>query len=315
MRLLYLKLILLGKKLQKVEHFMDWIEVIKKIWGCFEELFGDFITMGNLLGIVAIIIAIRTLNFSKRSFLVKDSYDPLLRFLKGAKEIGIYDTKLFKLDFLLDLKRTYIFEAFERKDKNLINTIIERATAINHYKNKADDEIYKATVQVLLEELPKWTKDKQTLIDVELKTSKSLYSIIINGNIFMAYEMKDLEIVCWLGEKVLEVRHEEVGVEEFNVESKGLPLSYYLEETLDKSVLPGNLKLSYNFLDSVEEKIKDRFKGNVEFNQIQESFGSLTKEIDKLIYLLNERVKELLIPYYIFKKIIKRFLFFKKGNG
>jgi len=99
---------------------MDWVEVI---W----ESIRVFLTMGNLLGIVAIIIAVRTLNFSKRSFIVKDSYDPLLRILKENKEIGIYDTIQYKIDLLLELKETYIYSAFEKKEKLLINEIIKNA--------------------------------------------------------------------------------------------------------------------------------------------------------------------------------------------
>lgn len=290
---------------------MDWVEVI---W----ESIRVFLTMGNLLGIVAIIIAVRTLNFSKRSFIVKDSYDPLLRILKENKEIGIYDTIQYKIDLLLELKETYIYSAFEKKEKLLINEIIKNATSINQYKSNAEFEARKAAEHVLLEELPKWVKDNRDLIDVELKGSEKLYSKIIDGTLGVAYIMREMEITCWLGELLRGIRYEEVGEEEFYEKSQGLPITYYLEETFDRSSLPAeirNFEPTLFFLESVETKIKERFKKNVQFYMIQNTSNNLMRELDNLIYILNERVKRLLIPNYTFKKIANNLLFWKKTKN
>ncbi|GEN30978.1 hypothetical protein HNQ35_001443 [Cerasibacillus quisquiliarum] len=296
---------------------MDWIEAIRNVWVCFVNIFSDYFTMGNIIGLIAIFIAISTLNFSKRSFIVKDSYDPLLRILEENRGIGLYNTAKYNIDFLIQLKESYIYSAFEKREKVLINKIIENATLINQFKNNADKEAKKAAEEILLGELPKWKKDELDLIEVEVELTNELYSIIINGTLDIAYDMRDLEIICWLGEKYKTIRNEEIGEEIFYEKSKGIPLAYYLQKTIDKSELPeeiSHLDVSTFFLSSVKEKIRDEYKKNVEFNIISIKSDDLTKDINKLIYILNESVKKLLIPNYTFNKYINSLLFWKRNK-
>lgn len=292
-----------------------WIaSILNELWIFTVSIFNEHFTIGNIVGLSAVIIAINTLNFSKRSFIVKDSYDPLLKKLKENNKVGLYNTDRYEIDFITEFKQTYIHAAFGKKEQNLMNEIIENANFINQFKNVADIRAKQALEEILSAELPKWKSDSLEFLYVDVKVTKDLFSNIINKKALeAAYFMGEIEIVCWIGRKYVNILNEDI----YYDESKGLTLDTYLRETTKKSNIPEEMhqldEVTY-FLDSLEEKINDKFIEKTEFNIVKKKADSLTKDINKLSYILNESAKQLIIPYYKIKKIGSAILFWRRSN-
>jgi hypothetical protein len=264
---------------------------------------------GIILAIISLFVALSALNFSKRSYLLKDTYDPLLNTLKEIKAASLVNTIEINVEFLKSLKETYLFLAFNSKEKRLIDSIISSADSLNKFKNTAYTSAEKSLIDVINKKDKLKSNEQHIILSLDLKNepSKELYTLISDGD--FAYQLYSgaQTIICRVGERVTyyDNRAEDY-LEDEKVHYRS-DLGYYVDNTLDVVVpeLEGyNLtpeKYQF-FLEGIEKEVYKEFQKIVDWDSKETLYNKFMSEVDKLNNSITNKIKRMLIPNYFWKR-------------
>ncbi|WP_281659112.1 hypothetical protein [Halobacillus sp. Cin3] len=286
----------------------SWSDILEKGISSFASgILDNFIAiLAVIFSALAVYIAIQTLDFNKRSVIVKDSFDPLLTELKKNRLVALGNRSLFHRTFIQDLKESYVFEAFEKKERRKIDSIIEKSYYINLFKQEADNKAEEAIKEVLFDELPEYNVKGYTLKDVLVQyENQDYYYFVINKTIEEELITLRLTVYCQVTAEDKDYNDCDEVVE-VTRDLQSIPLRGYLYKTTDSSNYPDNQPWDPldMFIDNkkIDIKILERFKSNTDFENVEIEYNSLMNDINELYFLINERVKKILISNYKNKK-------------
>lgn len=267
-----------------------------------------------VIGITSIIIAIvigkksiniadKSLIYSQRSMLIKESYEPILNDLKQNRKINIRSSKRLNYRFLEELIDSYLYLAFEEDDKRLISSILDLELEINSFKDKSN--IYRSNIITnLLNDEIKQNGHNVILDYVRIgdikgneknKAEYNLYDIVVNYELSLALLTQSSVIWCDIGDVVTkktgDIEYEDI---EFN---KFMLLSHALKEYLNIKVNSSNMEEDFiaNF-EVFEKQIVENLKSMKEFQKLQDEYKKLEELTNKLENIIVSRIKKLIIP-------------------
>ncbi|MEQ6390315.1 hypothetical protein RZN22_13455 [Bacillaceae bacterium S4-13-58] len=266
------------------------------------------------LAFLSLVWASRTLNFSKRSFVVKDSYNPLLDCLNSIKRFRRTNSEQINVGYLDGLIQSYLFSAFEKKERILIGAIIDTVKKINEFKSKAPSVAQRIIMETLLGEeyLPAPSENDYVLGDIILKnnTKRDWYDLVVNEGITISLEFREIDIFCLIGTfepRTYEYYGETIEENEF-IQIKGVDIEKYVNSFT--KIDPPDKMLSYYspfelFCSSFNSDLIRELNKKESYIQYCRDCNELAEQVDMLSYLINERIRWLLIPNYFWKKSYK----------
>lgn len=263
--------------------------------------------IGIIIALFSLFYAINTLNFSKRSFLLKDTYDPILNNLKKNKKILLPNNNHFDTEFLTNLKSSYLYVAFNRKEKKLIDSIIEISLSINEFKNNSNKYAEKS----LINSINSKQKNKELnhiILEIENENGNNdLFSLVSSRDFSYKIYSGEFNLICVIGEKVKTFKGEEIGWIDDDIRKYTQDLQGYIEGNflIDLPDIEENYPMTKFewFLEGIETEVHNTFLKLSNYNAYENKYNELINSIDLLSMSINEKIKELLIPHYHFKKI------------
>lgn len=269
---------------------------------------GDLLTfIGIVVAIYSIVVAIKNLNFSKRSLLVRDSYDPVINCLEENRLVKLSNSLLYNLSYLEGIERSYLIDAFEKNEQSLINEITIKGKLINKYKERADVNAKKAIESEILDRLPEWNMEEGVVLgEVRVEGDvNGIHLTLEHDNFIGAMIFGDIKVDCVLGHVIERVSFEEIGKEEEFLPKYLVSLEYYLDHTIEIPEIPEMMRSITSleaFIPTVEDEIKEKFRQITSYYDIEKEHIILHKKMGELHYSITERIKQLLIPGYRWKK-------------
>jgi hypothetical protein len=274
--------------------------------------------LSNILAIIAIIIAVFSIKisrdslkvtrdslvFSQRSMLIKDSYEPILEDIKHNKSIDINSSQKLNFGNLQKISDSYLYLAFEERDRQAINSILELEDCINSFKNKADSYASQSMIKILNRELEKVGVEEKVL-HITITDSKgkamsqqdvNLYDILLKDTLAYRVASNDLMIYCETG-NTYTVSSPEGYEYDTDVPEYQYPLPNFLEKLLNEPVglydVEDGLMAT---LDTYEKKIINELKNLNEYNEVKSNHQKLLETMGVLEAEIVNRIKELIIP-------------------
>lgn len=275
---------------------------------------GDFLIewIPTILGIITIIIAKKSLDYSKRVSLVKESYEPILLNLNSYESVSLVSTKKYNLKYFKDFKTTYLFDALEISDRKLINQIIKQGTEINNLKKSSIPRADETIIDTL--------NKRFNLLEPENVIGK-LYvqeGVILSQNASYFYsDLLTSSLSQSIGSHVVYIslgswwnptnEYDEKKFEEKEFEE----LSDYLYKKAAIKITAaddeGSMIIS-DELSELESEITAIFKERINYTELQKKNKGFIRNVEKLETLLKNRIKRLLIPNFFIRNLNEKFL-------
>jgi hypothetical protein len=255
------------------------------------------------VAIISLLVAISALNFSKRSYLLKETYDPLLESLKVINKVKFTNTEKVNVLFIESLRGTYHYLAFSYEERKLFDLIIKSAKEINTYKLEAHRVAEKSLLHAI-NDSDKIIEKENDVLELELvgKPSEDFYTLIAGRWFAHQILFGTCIIECVIGEVYEE--HREDTDEYIEVEKRlyKTDLRSYIERILDVPQIDDEFSKCEVYLDSIEKEVYEDFIDRSRFNQYEKEYYKLLQNVSQLHYLIEEKIKRMLIPNYVWKK-------------
>lgn len=288
------------------------------------KFYKDFLNFINrwvptILGIIAVLLAKSSLDYSKRSSLVKDSYGPILEEIKKNKNIKCDSSETFNFKYLEELKSNYLYKALEKENQICIKNIIERCIKVNKYKKESHTYVEKSICEILNQELEKkkypcrvgsiYECDKH--YQPIYKDRTDLFNQLFTGNLGYILVSGQIKIACYVAsiKEALYIDRKEF-LEELILDPD-IDLVDLKKMADDLYSKPKNWHPEDEFYPTLEffvhyqsEMIKV-FKDQTNYPLYEAQYEGLVREINQLEKQINETIKKLLIPNYRLKKFFK----------
>ncbi|PID24927.1 hypothetical protein [Sporosarcina sp. P7] len=288
------------------------------------KVFEEFLNYINkwiptILGIFAIFLAKSSLDHSKRSSLVKDSYGPILEEINKNKNIKCDSFEMFNFKYLEELKSNYLYTALEKENQICIEDIIERCIKVNRYKRESHTYVEKTICDILNQELGKnkypyrvgsiYECDKHC--QPIYKDRTDLFNQLFTGNLGYILVSGQTQIACYTAsfKEALYIGREEF-IEEFihDPDIFLVDLKKMVDDLYNK---PEDWHPDDEFYPTLEFFVHHQsamikiFKDQTKYPLYETRYEGLVSEINQLEKQINETIKKLLIPNYSLKKFFK----------
>lgn len=267
----------------------------------------------SIIGLLSIIIAKSSLDHSKRSSLVKDSYGPILDEIKKNKRIEADSSTLLNFKSLEDLKSSYLYEAFNKNEQTLIDDILKKSEKINVFKKKAPSLVKRSIIKVINREMEESELNSivgNIFIDQfppSCEKEKHFFDFLFTNN--PSY----VKFVCEVGHTVLrktivpsdDSGFEEIEGKEFFCEDRK-SLDSILEEIYG-DLLPSYNYPSVHFYNKYRDEMIEQFKIESGYARYEKGYELLLDDMETLESHVQQSLKKLLIPNYRMKKFFRRY--------
>ncbi|MFF3024472.1 hypothetical protein ACFVRR_17760 [Gottfriedia sp. NPDC057948] len=270
----------------------------------------DILSFSNILSLIAIIVSVisvrvakNSLVFSQRSMLIKESYEPILNDIKHNQKIKFNTSKKMNFDQLHQISTSYLFLAFEEKDRELILLILELQKNINSYKEKVNRYASTAIAIVINAELQE-RNIKEVVCNVQIGNKNgplnnnkddNLYDLLLNSDLSICLETNTPYLWCDVGQNYTAVSPEGFEYEGFDVKHQ-VTLTYIFEKYFELK------RSSYYDLDFIsdfapyEKKIIMVLKEMPEYKKAEKDYDNLLIYMNELESNIISKIKKLIIP-------------------
>ncbi|PAE00760.1 hypothetical protein, partial [Terribacillus saccharophilus] len=142
-------------------------------------------------------------------------------------------------------------------------------------------------------------------LDLKGKPKKEFYTLVSNKNFSTQLYIGEWDIYCEIG-RINEYYNQEI--EDYLYDEKRLykqDLRGYVEDLMDLDIpeIEGYSIDKYEFyLNSIENKVYEDFRESSNFAKYEKSYETLVRNVNTLNYLVEEKIKRMLIPNYIWKR-------------
>lgn len=279
-----------------------------------------------IIALLSIIIASKTLNHSKRTTIVIDKYEPLLRELANAKLIKIYDDNIFDFTKLNEVRNSYVYYAFSPKLKQKIESIIDNSVIYVEHRKKLENNlmsiISKEFEPLCIKELSEkndsfvyefsevyfFDNDMDSQVRIfELFMSDKIYNQIASRKIKGAFKAYKFEQGSVYNEEI-----EEYVEEQFHVGH----IIYNLGniKIFEEKICEDEWKYYENVqredyarhLEQQSKDIKEEIYFLDDYIKYEKAYNLIEREVIQIENLIQEHIKQMLIPNYKIKKLLRR---------
>lgn len=274
------------------------------------------------ISLVSLIIASKTLKHSKRTTIVIEKYEPILKEVAAAKTIEIYENKSFELRELKAVKESYVYYAFSKKLKKSIERVFLNAEIYEVQRKKLDEKLNATLTEVLKPECSKYLSELNDKYEYKFSElffcNKDKEREVRIFELFMSDKLsREIEIGTIKGyfnaERYVRGRQYIEEAEEwiedlFNegwiqVYLNGLNIYEQIDED-DMNYYWESEKLDYvRYIDEHSSEIKQEIYFWEDYIKYHDAYKIVSKELLEIDNLIQNYIKELLIPQYRVKRL------------
>lgn len=257
-----------------------------------------------ICGIISIKIARDSLMFSQRSMLIKESYEPILNDIEHNRKIKINSSTELNFERLQKVRESYLYLAFEDKDREKIDLILEAEKKINLFKKKSNSYAENSIIRVLNNELRK-RKCEELVAYVKIGDSQghslynqgeNLYDILFKKDLSYSIATNNPLIWCETGHNYIASTPEGDEYESFYVEHQ-LTLLNLIEQYFGIEVnLQDPEEAFFSHFKEYEDKMVKELKSMSDYQIANKEYEILVNLIDELEKEIINKIKKLIIP-------------------
>lgn len=292
----------------------------------FDFLKVNYLALTSLfVSLLSIIIASRTLNHSKKTTIVIDKYEPLLVEVATAKQINMYEDRSYDFSKLKEVKNSYVYHAFSSKLKKKIELVLQSSEAYEIHRRKLDSKL-KVIINGLLEqkctELLNEINDGYEydlvsifFFDGDIKKEVKIFEMFMNDKIYKNIDSGKITGVFDAAKyekgMVYEQEIDEYIEQMFNI---GVIIINLSRIDIFKKVVEDEWGYLYEqdrydyskYLEQNSEEIKNEIYFLEDYAKYNDAYNLIKKETSQIEILMQDYIKELLVPHYRLKKFFKR---------
>ncbi|UOQ44838.1 hypothetical protein MUN89_02465 [Halobacillus salinarum] len=271
------------------------------------------ILISIIIGATSIKIARDSLVFNQRSFILKDSYEPILTDINNNRVVRLISSTEFCYGKLKEVKESYVYQAFEKNEQELIDEVLELERNINIFKNKSNNILHNMLVKLLnnnysVDSFEKEKGETHKLITevfigddkAQQKSKEKLIDLFLNNGLHELVLLNNAENI-WCRMQEFYIVEDSNGIEqEFVTHEKMFTLDHLLKKNinLDEIDIPHvrEEEVILAEMERIGNLLQDEYKNSKEYKCAYNSFNKLVDNINILESKLIGRIRKLIIP-------------------
>lgn len=282
--------------------------------------------MGNILNIVSIgvalvslYIATNSLNHNKKTTIVIDKYEPILQEVKRNISVQLYHESKLEFKELSEIEGTYLFLALNKTLQKKIKKVLKEATIYNQFAKKVDAELKEIISDVFKDYYEKYlsesnseshyyeyvgvsyfdSKTKQEARMFELFMNKQIFEHLDLNYIFAQYKLEKLDFIQKYIPEIDEMVDDTINSGNITKVINGIRNNLYDYD--EYSTYAYRNDLSILLAENYNEIVNSLYFTD-SYVQYYSAYTEIMKQLNDIEKILQEYLKEILIPNYKLKK-------------